>query len=194
VQPGRDAHLTELVFLDRGPVALRCIVVAIAAAACGVAGTLLVRLHQTLAAQVVAHVALNPLQTVIATGSTARTAWPGWVAALCFGAAVLRLRRGAPEPPAGRGSPDRRSLSQLRAGLRHEYALVRGALVVVVLFAAVDVARTAASLIAARSGDREVGASVAWTAIEAGGYAVAALVLALWASTFGTEVRRLGAL
>ena len=49
VQPQRDAHLTELVFLDRGPIALRCIAVVIAAAACGVAGTLLVRLHQTLA-------------------------------------------------------------------------------------------------------------------------------------------------
>jgi hypothetical protein len=147
-----------------------------------------------LAAQVAAHVSLNPLQTLIATGSTARTAWPGWVAALCFGAAVLRLRRGTPEPPAGRGSPDRLSLSQLRAGLRHEYTVVRGALVVVVLGAAVDVARTAASLIAAQSGDRAVGASLAWTAIEAAGYAVSALVLALWASTFGTEVRRLGAL
>ncbi|HEY6469152.1 MAG TPA: hypothetical protein VI434_05240 [Candidatus Dormibacteraeota bacterium] len=193
MQPQRDAHLTELVFLDRGPVALRCVVVAFAAAACGVAGTMLVRLHQTLAAQLVAHDALNPLQTVIATGSTARTAWPGWVAALCFGAAVLRLRRGAPEPPPGRVSPDRLSLSQLRAGLRHEYAVVRCALVIVVLFAAIDVARTAASIIAAQSGDHGVGSAVPWTAVEAAGYAVAALVLAFWASTFGAEVRRLGA-
>ena len=49
VQPQRDAHLTELVFLDHGPIALRSIAVVIAAAASGVAGTLLVRLHQTLA-------------------------------------------------------------------------------------------------------------------------------------------------
>jgi hypothetical protein len=194
VQAQRDAHLTELVFLDRGPVALRCIVAAIAAAACGVAGTLLVRLHQTLAAESAAHVALNPLQTLIATGSNARTAWPGWVAALCFAAAVLRLRHGAPEPPAGRVSPERLSLTQLRAGLRHEYVVVRCALVVVGLCAAIDVARTAASVIAAQSGDRGVGASLPWTAIEALGYAVAALVLAVWASTFGSEVRRLGAL
>jgi UDP:flavonoid glycosyltransferase YjiC (YdhE family) len=116
------------------------------------------------------------------------------VAALCFGAAVLRLRHGAAEPPAGRVSPDRLSLTQLRAGLRHEYAVVRGALVVVVLCAAVDLARTAASIIAAQSGDPVVGTSVAWTAIEAAGYVVAALVLALWASAFGAEVRRLGAL
>jgi hypothetical protein len=58
----------------------------------------------------------------------------------------------------------------------------------------VDVARTAASIIAAQSGDPVVGTSVAWTAIEAAGYVVAALVLALWASAFGAEVRRLGAL
>jgi hypothetical protein len=193
VQPQRDAHLTELVFLDRGPLALRCVVVAIVAAACGVAGTLLVRLHQTLAAQLAAHVALNPVQTLIANGSSARTAWPGWVAALCFGAAVLRLRRGAPEPPAGRGSPDQLSLTQLRAGLRHEYAVVRCALVVVTIGAAVDVARTVGSVIAAQSGDHNVGASIPWTVVEAAGYAAAALVLAVWASTFGAEVRRLGA-
>ena len=194
VQPQRDAHLTELVFLDRGPLVLRCVVVAIAAAACGLAGTLLVRLHQTLAAQLAAHVALNPLQTLIATGSSVRTAWPGWVAALCFAAAVFRLRRGAPEPPAGRGSPDRLSLTQLRAGLRHEYAAVRCALVGVWLCAAVDLARTVASVIAAQSGDRNVEAAIPWTAVEAAGYVVAALVLAVWASTFGAEVRRLGAL
>jgi hypothetical protein len=193
VQPQRDAHLTELVFLDRGPVALRCIVVAIAAAACGVAGTLLVRLHQTLAAQLAAHDPLNPLQTLIATGSSARTAWPGWVAALCFGAAVLRLRHGAPEPPAGRASADRLTPSQLRAGLRHEYVAVRCALVVVLLLSAVDGARTVASISAAQSGDRAVGRSLAWTAVEAAGYVAATVVLAVWATMFGAEIRRLGA-
>jgi hypothetical protein len=115
------------------------------------------------------------------------------VAAICFAAAVIRLRRGAPEPPAGRVSPDQLTLGQLRAGLRHEYVVVRCALVVVLLFAAIDVARMAASIIAAQSGDRGVGNALPWTAIEAVGYAVAALVLALWASTFGAEVRRLGA-
>lgn len=173
--------------------ALRCIVVAIAAAACGVAGTLLVRLHQTLAAQLAAHDPLNPLQTLIATGSSARTAWPGWVAALCFGAAVLRLRHGAPEPPAGRVPADRLTLSQLRAGLRHEYVAVRCALVVVLLLSALDVARTIASISAAQSGDRAVGMSLAWTTVEAAGYVAATVVLALWATTFGAEIRRLGA-
>ncbi|HEY8672895.1 MAG TPA: hypothetical protein VIM76_03975 [Candidatus Dormibacteraeota bacterium] len=194
MQPQRDAHLTELVFLDRGPVALRCLAVAVAAAGSGVAGTLLVRLHQTLAAQLAAHVALNPLQTLIATGSSVRTVWPGLVAALCFAAAVLRLRRGATEPPAGRAAPEQRTPGQLRAGLRREYLVVRCALVLVGLLAAVDVARAAASFIAAQSGDLRVGATLPATCLEALGYALAAVVLAVWAYGFGTEVRRLGAL
>jgi hypothetical protein len=193
VQPQRDAHLTELVFLDHGPIALRSIAVVIAAAACGVAGTLLVRLHQTLAAQLDARVALNPVQTLIATGSSMRTLWPGWVAALCFGAAVLRLRHGATEPPPGRTAVEKQTLGQLRAGLRREYWIVRVAFVVVLLFAAVDAARTIASLIA-ESTDREIATTMPATIAEALGYIVAALVLAAWAHAFGTEVRRLGAL
>jgi hypothetical protein len=193
VQPQRDAHLTELVFLDHGPIALRSIAVVIAAAASGVAGTLLVRLHQTLARQLAANVQLNPLQTLIATGSTIRTLWPGWVAALCFGVAVLRLRHGATEPPPGLTSVEHQTLGQLRAGLRREYRIVRTALVVVLLFAAVDAARTLASLIAASS-DKEIASRMPATIAEALGYVVAALVLAVWARAFGTEVRRLGAL
>jgi hypothetical protein len=194
VQPQRDAHLTELVFLDRGPIALRSLAVLIVAAACGVAGTLLVRLHQSLAAQVAAHVTLNPLQTVIATGSNLRTLWPGWVAALCFGYAVLRLRHGATEPPPGRTAVEHQTLSQLRAGLRREYRVVRCALVVVVLAAALDVARAIASQIAAQSGDKDISTTMPATLIEALGYVAAALILAMWARAFGAEVRRLGAL
>ncbi len=194
MQAQRDSRLTELVFLDRGPMVLRCVVVALAAAACGVAGTLLVRLHQTLAAELAAHTALNPLQTLIADGSSIRTLWPGWVAALCFGAAVLRLRRGTIEPPPGRSVPERLTPRQLRAGLRHEYVVVRLALVVVALLAAIDVARTAATAIAVQAGDTRIGGTLAATVIEALGYALAAFMLAVWASTFGSEVRRLGAL
>lgn len=194
VQPQRDAHLTELVFLDRGPIALRSVVVAIAAVACGVAGTLLVRLHQTLAAQLAAHLALNPLQTLIATGSSLRTLWPGWVAAVCFAAALLRLRRGATEPPPGRTAVEDQTLSQLRAGLRREYRIVRLVLVVVGLLAAVDVARAVASIIAVQAGDGQISTTMPATLVEALGYVVAAVVLAAWARAFGAEVRRLGAL
>ena len=194
VQPQRDAHLTELVFLDRGPIALRSVVVAMAAVACGVAGTLLVRLHQTLAAQLAAHMALNPLQTLIATGSSLRTLWPGWVAAVCFAAALLRLRRGATEPPPGRTAVEDQTLSQLRAGLRREYRIVRLVLVVVGLLAAVDVARAVASIIAVQAGDGQISTTMPATLVEALGYVVAAVVLAAWARAFGAEVRRLGAL
>ena len=194
VQPQRDAHLTELVFLDRGPIALRCVAVAVVAAACGVAGTLLVRLHQSLAGQLVAHRTLNPLQTLIATGSSVRTLWPGWLAALCFAAAVLRLRRGATEPPPGRTAVERLTPSQLRGGLRREYRIVRAALVVVCLLAAVDVARTVATVIAAQSGDSPILTTMPATVAEALGYVAAAAVLAMWARRFGAEVRRLGAL
>jgi hypothetical protein len=194
VQPQRDAHLTELVFLDRGPIALRGLAVAVAAAACGVAGTLLVRLHETLATQLAAHEALNPLQTLIANGSSIRTLWPGWVAALCFAAAVARLRLGATEPPLGRIAVEHQTLSQLRAGLRREYRVVRTALVVVALLAAVDSARALASVIAAQSGDHTVSASLPATVLEALGYVVATAVLAMWAHGFGAELRRLGAM
>jgi hypothetical protein len=194
VQPQRDAHLTELVFLDRGPIALRSIAVAVAAAGCGVAGTFLVRLHQTLAGQLAAHMALNPPQTLIATGSSVRTLWPGWVAAACFAVAVLRLHHVATEPPPGRTAVEHQTLAQLRRGLRREYGTVRGALVVVCLFAAVDVARTVAGVIAAQAGDGQISTTMAATVTEALGYVVAAGVLAAWAHGFGAEVRRLGAL
>jgi hypothetical protein len=138
--------------------------------------------------------ALNPVQTLIATGSSLRTVWPGWVAAVCFAAAVLRLRRGATEPPPGLAAPEQRTPGQLRAGLRREYLVVRCALVLVSLLAAVDVARATASVFAAQSGDALVAASLPATAVEALGYALAAIVLAVWASAFGADVRRLGAL
>ena len=194
VKAEHDARLSELVFLGSGPIALRCAALTLAAAGCGVAGTLLVRLHQSLAAQLAAHAVLNPLQNLIATGSSIRTAWPGWVAALCFAAAVWRLRRGATEPPAGRTAVEELTLAQLRRGLRREYLAVRCALVVVVLLAAVDIARAVASVVAADSGDNRIAATLPATIVEASGYAAAALVLAVWAHTFGADVRRLGAL
>ena len=194
MQAEHDSHLPELVFLDRGPLVLRALAVLVAAAGCGLAGTVLVRLHQSLAAQLAAHAALNPVQNLLATGSSIRTLWPGWLAALCFAVAVWNLRRGATEPPAGRTAVEHLTPSQVRRGLRREYLAVRCALVFVCLIAAVDVARTVASVIAANSGDRGIGATLPSTVVEALGYAFAALVLALWAFMFGAEVRRLGAM
>jgi hypothetical protein len=116
------------------------------------------------------------------------------VAAICFAAAVLRLRHGATEPPPGRTSVEHQTLGQLRAGLRREYRIVRCALVVVCILAAVDVARTVASVMAVQSGDRQVSTTMPATVVEALGYVAAALMLAAWARAFGSEVRRLGAL
>ena len=45
---------------------------------------------------------LNVVETLLGDGSSPRTAWPGWLAAVFFGLALVRLWRGRPEPPAGR--------------------------------------------------------------------------------------------
>ncbi|HEY4869310.1 MAG TPA: hypothetical protein VII79_04825, partial [Candidatus Dormibacteraeota bacterium] len=57
----RRRPVTELVFLDRGPIAVRAVVVVAAAIAAGVAGDLLYRLQARLASQLAAGGTLNPL-------------------------------------------------------------------------------------------------------------------------------------
>lgn len=185
---------TELIFLDRGPVVLRALAVAVAAAGCGLAGYLLFRLHLQLAARLAAGSALNPLQTLIATGSSVRTLWPGWLAAVFFLVAVVRLRRGPVEPSPGVRSPERLTPGQLRSGLRREYAVVRILLVVVCLVAAVEAARAVSHLEGALDAHPISTGMLVSTMVEAAGFIAAALVLAIWAWLFGADVRRLGAL
>ncbi len=182
--------LTQLVFLDRGPLALRALVVVAVAAAAGVAGDALYRLEAHLDVQRVAGASLNPVQNLLANGSSIRTAWVGWLAALFFIAAALRVRRGPLEPAAGRASLERLNATQLRSGLRREYLLVRLLLVAVALVAAVDCARACAIAIAAARLD----ASVAWAVAEAAGLVAAGAALALWAWWFGADLRRLAAI
>src|SRR5207253_10418768 len=143
-------RLSQLVFLDRGSVALRGAGVIVSAAACGLAGFALLRLHETLAARLAAGATLNPVQTLIATGSSPRTLWAGWVAAAFFAIALARLVRGPMEPSAGRGTAAEQTVAQLRAGLRREYVAVRVVLIVVLLVAAVDTARAIAFAVAAQ--------------------------------------------
>ena len=170
----------------QGPIALRCLAVAIAAAACGVAGTLLVRLHETLASRArSAHGAQSSCRRSSPTGSCVRTLWPGWVAALCFGAAVLRLRHGATEPPPGRNG---RRTSDARPAARRPAPRVSHR---------PGRARDRAALRRGRcgprgrrrhrgaSGDTADLATMPATVVEALGYVVAALVLAAWARAFG---------
>jgi hypothetical protein len=185
---------TELIFLDRGPLVLRALAIIVAAAGCGLAGYVLFRLHLQLAAHLAAGAALNPLQALIASGSSARTLWPGWLAAVFFLLAVIRLRRGPIEPAPGVRSPERMTPGQLRSGLRREYTVVRALLVVVCLVAAVDGARAISYVSGAVDGHSVSTGTLVSTLVEAAGFAAAALVLAVWAWLFGADVRRLGAI
>ena len=186
-------RLSQLVFLDRGSVALRGAGVIVSAAACGLAGFALLRLHETLAARLAAGASLNPVQTLIATGSSPRTLWVGWVAAAFFAFALLRLSHVPMEPSAGRGSPADRTVGQLRSGLRREHAAVRMVLVVVLLIAAVDSARAIAFAIAAQRAG--VSPFTLWaTYVEALGFLAASLALAAYAHVFAGGLRRVGAL
>jgi hypothetical protein len=132
--------------------------------------------------------------TLLAHGSSVATAWEGWVAAACFLVALLRLRRGAPEPPAGRTPVEELTAGQLRAGLLREYTVVRVTLVALCLVSLVDVSRAARYVVAATAGDALARSSLAATLVEGCGLAVATVVLGLWAGTFRLQLERMGAL
>ncbi|MHB8718346.1 MAG: hypothetical protein ACYDAC_05580 [Candidatus Dormibacteria bacterium] len=134
------------------------------------------------------------LARLAAAGATWATAWPGWVAAGFFGVAALRVRRGAPEPPAGRTPLESMSLAQMRRGLLREYTGVRIALVVLGLVALLDTARAARYVVAATGGDGLARATLAALLVEALGLVAAAATLGLWAAWFRAQLHRLGAL
>jgi hypothetical protein len=186
----RRRPVTELVFLDRGPVIVRAAAVAAVAIAAGVAGDLLYRLQARLASQLAGGGPLNPLQSLIAHGSSARTAWIGWVAALFFAIAAARVRFGPSEPAPGRAPLEQLTPAQLRSGLRREYVAVRVLLVILVLVTAVDAARAAALF----TSTSPHGSTLVAMVIEVAGLAAATLALAVWAWWFSRDLRRLGAL
>jgi hypothetical protein len=134
------------------------------------------------------------LSTFLAHGSTAATAWAGWAAAVLFGVAVLRLRRGAPEPPAGRAPVESLSATQMRAGLVREYRAVRTGLTVVSVVALIDAARAARYVVGSATGDGVARMSLVATVIEALGLVAATVVLLLWTITFRRQLVRVGAL
>jgi len=191
---GKRRTPSELLFLSGVPAVVRVWLAVVVTAGCGVAGYVLLRVQQRLAADVAAGAHLNPFTTLLATGSSWRTLWPGWLAAVFFVISVVRLRRGPLEPAPGRRRPEALTPTQLRRGLRAEYRAVRIVLVLLTVAAAVDTARAVAHVVAALRGDHSIAMSLAVTLAEAGGLVVAALVLALWAWTFGGDVRRLGAM
>lgn len=180
-------------FLHRGPVTLRTIAVVVAAAGSGIAGNKLFLLHEDLSQRSLGGEHLDAVGSFVAAAPTPVTVCIGWAAALCFGLALLRLRRGPIEPAVWRRALERRSVTQLRRGLRREYLLIRIVLVAVVLITAVEAARAVSFAIGAAHG----GVSVAtpWPMyVEAAGFVAATLVLVSYGRTFGDGVAQLGAL
>jgi hypothetical protein len=137
---------------------------------------------------------LNVLATLLGDGSSPRTAWPGWLAAVFFGLALLRLWRGRPEPPAGRPPGGRWTAADIRSALRREYAAVRTAIIVLAVVALVDGARAAVYGVAAATGDAVARGSVMATVVEALGLVAAAVMLTLWGLIFARLLERWGAL
>lgn len=190
-----DEHrpLEELVFLDRGPVILRTAAVVITAVGTGVAGYKLYQLHEDLALRIAAGAHLDAVRTFIAQAPTPLTVVIGWVAAVGFGLALLRLQRGPLEPVLSFRRSGQETVALLRRGLRREYVAVRVLLVIVALIAAVDVARTLSFSIAASHAGASTG--TLWSLyLETAGLVAATLVLIAYARTFGNAIARLGAI
>jgi hypothetical protein len=131
---------------------------------------------------------------VLADGSSARTAWPGWLASAFFMVALLRLQRGSLELPAGFTPAERLTASAIRTGLRREYRAVRTALVVVAVLATLDTGRAAVYAVAAAAGSGDARGSVVATVVEAVGLCAATIILGRWLAVFRAQLRRLGAL
>jgi hypothetical protein len=187
---GRLGAIAELLYLrGRAPALRVALAVVIVVAGCAL-GAYSLDIQSHFGAQQQG----GRLSTFLAHGSTAATAWTGWAAAILFAVAVLRLRRGAPEPPAGRAPVESLSAAQMRAGLVREYTAVRIGLTVLSVVSLTDAARAARYIVAAAAGDSVARMSLVATVIEALGLVAAASVLILWTITFRRQLVRVGAL
>lgn len=187
---GRLGAIAELLHLRGRAPALRVALAVVIVVACCALGAYSLDIQSHFAAQQQG----GRLSAFLAHGSTAATAWTGWAAAILFGVAVLRLRRGAPEPPAGRARVESLSAAQMRAGLVREYTAVRIGLTVVSAVTIADAARAARYLVAAAAGNSVARMSLLATVIEALGLLAAASMLLLWTITFRGQLVRVGAL
>lgn len=187
---GRSIEVAELLFLRPGRSWLRAVIAAPIVVACCVLGALSLNIQGHFAAEA------DPgrFGTLLARGSTAATAWIGWAAAVFFAVAVWRLRRGAPEPPAGRAPVESLTPAQLRSGLVREYTLVRIAFTVLAAMTLTDTARTARYVLAGLAGDSLARASTPAVVIEALGLVAAAAALTLWVIGFRRQLVRIGAI
>jgi hypothetical protein len=184
----------DLFFLRRLPLAVLAIVGLVVAALALAAGYGLLRLQIHYTQQQDAGQSLNVVAQIIADGSGWLTVWPGWVAALCFLIAVLRLQRAGAEPPPGLAPVEKLTVHQLRSGLRAEYRMVRVALVLLTLVAAIDTGRALAYVRGAIVGNTVARHSVVPTVTEAAGLLAAAILLVLWAWYFRRDLQRWGAI
>ncbi len=187
---GRVQVAADLLLLRRLPPPVRAGLVVLACAGSVALGVWSLTVQHHFAAQRGG----GRLVTLLGHGSSIATAWEGWVAAVFFLLALLRLHRGAPEPPAGRTPVEQQTAGQLRAGLVREYTFVRVGLVILCIVSLTDAARAARYVAAALSGDSLARGSLAATVTEAGGLVVATVVLGLWAGTFRHQLERMGAL
>jgi hypothetical protein len=187
---GRLGAIAELLFVRGRPLMFRVAVAGVIALGCCVLGAYSLDIQSHFAAQQQG----GRLSTFLAHGSTVATAWTGWAAAVLFGAALLRLRRGAPEPPVGRGTVESLTATQMRAGLVREYIAVRVGLTVVCAVSLTDAARAARYAVAAAASDSVARMSLAATLVEALGLLAATFVLILWTTTFREQLVRVGAL
>jgi hypothetical protein len=187
---GRVRVATDLLLLRRPPLPLRVALVVVV----GVAGAALGAWSLTVQHHFAAEAGGGRVAILLAQGSSVATAWEGWAAAVFFLVALIRLRRGAPEPPAGRTPIEELTTRQLRAGLVREYTAVRVGLVVLCVVSLVDSSRAARYVAAALSGDRLARASLTATLVEACGLVVATVILGMWAGTFRDQLERMGAL
>lgn len=187
---GRVRVAAELLFVHRLPPVARVVVPLLIGVGCIALGAWSLAVQHHYAAQTGG----GRVASLLAHGSSAATAWEGWAAAVFFLIALIRLRRGAPEPPAGRIPVEQLTLHQLRSGLVREYTVVRIGLVVLCIVSLADAARAARYLVAAASGDALARTSLPATLVEAAGLVAATVVLGLLAGSFREQLQRMGAI
>ncbi len=191
--PTRLTWLAELVFLSRVRGAISVLVLVLALLGTSAAGVYLDVLHRHLAASSAAGQELNPFASLLASGSSIATLWPGWVAAAFFAISIVQLQVGTPEPPTSRQNSDNSSVSELRAGLRREYLGVRIAFISIATVALIDTARTASVMATTQQYSTPSG-TVAATVAEAAGLILATVLIGVWAWLFRSELERWGAI
>ena len=185
--------LAELLLLDRFGRGVRLLWLAAVLVVAGAVGIATLALQRHFAGEQSAGADLGVVSSVLADGSSARTAWPGWLAAFLFLLSLLRLTRGRPEPPAGHEPQGGWTATAMRRALLREYASVRLALVIVAFVAAVDAGRAAVYSVAAIGGDAVARGSLGGVLVEAGGLVAAAAALAVWAWLFARRLTTWGA-